>query len=174
MAGRRGFWMIIHQRRDSVAIRLGTTMARGRTKRRIAWIPIAAALFAMAVFAAAVPLHHTHMLSSIVTQPATSSEQPSVHQEHGHGHDEHAHGDHHLAQSGESGGAGTGHDDHDMSRCPVCSLAQVAKAPIAPAEPFIVALVRKHHEERPHVATLVVPASFHFRPVQPRAPPTAG
>lgn len=148
-------------------------MARGRAKRPIAWVPVAAALFAMVVFAAAVPLHHTHMLSAVVDEPATSPERHSAQHNHGYGHDGHAQGHHHAAPAGEKGVDGSGDGEHDMPRCPVCSLAQAAKAPFAPAEPFILLLGRKHHEERPQVETLAVSASFHFRPVQPRAPPTA-
>lgn len=176
VAGRSRRWMHIRSPHGSVAARSGRTMTRGRAKRSGGWIPAVAALFAMAVFAAAVPIHHTHMLAAALLQTEIADEHVSPQHHHAHKHGGNSPGHH---DAGSAGGderlAGTEHDGgHDMPRCPVCSLAQAGKAPIAPAQPFVVALVRKYHTERPRAETLAVPTSLHFRPVQPRAPPTAG
>jgi len=101
------------------------------------------------------------------------------------GHQAHSHAAHHIAhhaahepalpEPGPAGAGAGGEEGHgqDMPRCPICSTVQAAGLPVPGWVPALVAAPVRSVAQ-PLAAAAALPAFFHFRPVQPRAPPIAG
>jgi len=132
----------------------------------------------MAMLVVAVPVHHVHMLHMGLGK-AFPGDASTGHEAHSHA--SHSHAAHHPAhdpappEPGSAGAGAGGEEGHgqDMPRCPICSTVQAAGLPVPGWVPALVAAPGQAVAQ-PLATAAALPAFFHFRPVQPRAPPIAG